>query len=162
MRAKCGAKVRPVHLSTGGKCGGETCPPCTSGATKLLSRKENLLLRCAIEESKLRLNDAEEIIRLQRIGSSFTKLGRLSGPKVGIGGIPRPLGWRSLALSLIGLTCKEQAEHLVLVGHELFQRREGWRVRELLFPRTMPTSGSFTTAGIHHLSCMKNFLTLAH
>jgi hypothetical protein len=83
---KSHAEISPRHRVAVLNSGSEVSPPSTHRSTKLLGREQSLLVLGAVQKPKLRLNDTELVICLQRI-SCLGKRRRVRRQEVGVGSL---------------------------------------------------------------------------
>jgi hypothetical protein len=83
---KSHAEFSPWHLVAVLNSDSEVSPPSTRGSMKLLGREQGLLDLGVVQKSKLGLNDAKLVIRLQRI-NCLGKRRRACHQEVGVGSL---------------------------------------------------------------------------
>jgi hypothetical protein len=133
----------PRHFTISREHSMEVVPPSPSRAAKLLHGEASLGIIRAVsrEEGKLKLNDAEPHVGVQRI-LYLGEQGWLRAQELLIGcRCRRSLMLASTMLLRVGLALQELSQNFILLGHQLLHcgswRR--WRGNLLVLPAMLPS-----------------------
>jgi hypothetical protein len=117
----------PWHLVAVLNGGGEVRPPSTRRSMKSLDREQGLLNLSAVQKTKLGLNDAKPVIRLQRI-NCLGKRWSVRHQEVGVGSL-HP--WLAVGRvhHMLHEVLHQHPHELLLHGQQLLKahRRQRWR-----------------------------------